>query len=148
MSSDRWSTATAALKLSTRLIHQIQAGVTNAGFHDVTPLHGFAFARIAAGDATTADLAVYLGISKQAAAQLTERLVMAGYAERRPHPADRRARILRLTARGNACTQAARSAAEKAVEQWRSELPPHDVEAFESALRTLTAPILSLRPPL
>lgn len=148
MSSDRWSTATAALKLSTRLIHQIQAAVTAAGFHDVTALHGFAFARIAAGNATTADLAAHLGISKQAAAQLTARLVAAGYVERRPHPDDRRARILRLTARGNACTGAARSAAEDAIDQWRSEIPACDAEAFESALRTLTAHIPSLRPPL
>ena len=148
MSFDRWSTATAALKLSTRLIHQIQAAVTNAGFHDVTPLHGFAFARIAAGDATTADLAAHLGITKQAGAQLTDRLVGAGYVERRPHPADRRARILTLTTRGNACTQAARKAAEEAVDQWRKEIPGRDAEAFESALRTLTAPIPTFRPPL
>lgn len=148
MSSDRWSTATAALKLATRLIHEIQAAVIAAGFHDVTALHGFAFARIAAGDATTADLAAHLGVSKQAAAQLIDRLVQAGYVERRAHPTDRRAGILTLTARGHACTQTARRAAEEAVEQWRSEIPARDAEAFESALRTLTDPIVSLRPPL
>lgn len=147
MFPDRWSTATAALKLSARLVQQIQAAVTDDGYLDVTPLHGFAFARIAAGNATTADLAHHLGISKQAAAQLTERLVAAGYVERRPHPADRRARILNLTARGIACTHAARTAAEKAVDQWRSETHP-DAEAFESALHKLTASIVGLRPPL
>ena len=31
--------------------------MTDDGYLDVTPLHGFAFARIAAGNATTADLA-------------------------------------------------------------------------------------------
>jgi DNA-binding MarR family transcriptional regulator len=148
MSRDRWATATAALKLSTRLLQQIQAGVTAAGFHDVTPLHGFAFARIAGGDATTADLATHLGISKQAAAQLADRLVSAGYVERRLHPTDGRARILVLTPRGNACTQAARRAAERAIDQWRTEIPPREADAFELALRTLAAPISSLRPPL
>lgn len=77
MSDDRWTTATAALRLSTRLVDAVQVGVISAGVHDVTPLHGFAFARIAEGDATTADLATHLAISKQAAAQLTDRLVSA-----------------------------------------------------------------------
>ena len=147
MSEDRWFTATALLRLSTRLLDDIQAEVIGAGFDDVTPLHGFAFARIAQGDATTGELADHLGVSKQAAAQLTERLVGAGYVERRPHPNDHRARLLKLTERGHACTVTARRAAEQAVDRWRKEIPARDVEAFESALRTLAAPITSLRPP-
>ena len=148
MSEDRWSIATAALRLSTRLVDEIQAGVINAGFQDVTPLHGFAFARIAEGDATVADLAAHLAITKQAAAQLTHRLVAAGYVTRRPHPSDHRARLLALTQRGDACTVAARHAAERAVDRWRSEIPAQDAGHFEAALRTLAGPVQSLRPPL
>jgi DNA-binding MarR family transcriptional regulator len=146
-SHDPWPIAVAALQLGTRVIDEIQARVKAAGFGDVTPLHGFAFARIAAGDATTADLAEHLGVSKQAAAQLTERLVQAGYVSRSAHPRDQRARLLTLTTRGQACTQAARLAAESAVERWREELPPRKVEHFESALLTLTSSIPALRPP-
>jgi len=145
--ADPWLTAIAALRLGNRVIDEIQAGVTAAGFDDVTPLHGFAFARIAAGDASAADLASHLGVSKQAAAQLTERLVGAGYVSRAAHPRDQRARLLTLTARGQACTQAARRAAEAAVRRWRKELPDTDVEGFESSLLTLTASISTLRPP-
>jgi DNA-binding MarR family transcriptional regulator len=148
MSEDRWSTATAALRLAVRLVDEIQAGVMSAGFRDVTPLHGFAFARIAEGDATTADLASHLAISKQAAAQLTQRLVAAGYVERRPHPSDHRARLLTLTERGHACTRAARHAAERAVDRWRTEITAHDARQFETALLTLAAPVQTLRPPL
>ena len=148
MSEDRWSTATAALRLATRLVDEIQAGVINAGFQDVTPLHGFAFARIAEGDATVADLAAHLAITKQAAAQLTHRLVAAGYVTRRPHPSDHRARLLALTQRGHACTVAARHAAERAVDRWRSEIPAQDAGRFEAALLTLAGPVRSLRPPL
>jgi DNA-binding MarR family transcriptional regulator len=143
---DDWVTAVAALKLSTRLIDEIQAGVLAAGFEDVTPLHGFAFARLAAGDATTADLAAHLGISKQAAAQLAERLVRAGYVSRHPHPSDHRARLLRLTERGYACTVAARRAAEATVTVWRAELPRGDADRFARALSTLTASVAPLRP--
>lgn len=146
--SDPWLTAIAALQLSTRVINEIQTGVKAAGFADVSPLHGFAFARIAAGKATTSDLAEHLGVSKQAAAQLAERLVQGGYVSRRVHPRDQRARLLTLTPRGRACTQAARRAAENAVQRWREELPPNEVKAFESALLTLTASIATLRPPI
>jgi DNA-binding MarR family transcriptional regulator len=145
--ADPWLTAIAALRLGNRVIDEIQAGVIAAGFDDVTPLHGFAFARIAAGGASTADLASHLGVSKQAAAQLTERLVRAGYVSRGAHPRDQRARLLALTARGHACTQAARRAAETAVRRWRKELPDTDIERFESSLLTLTASISTLRPP-
>ena len=148
MSEDRWFTATAALRLSTRLVDEIQDGVISAGFDDVTPLHGFAFARIAEGNATTADLASHLAISKQAAAQLTHRLVAAGYVERRPHPLDHRARLLELTERGHACTRAARNAAERAVDGWRREIGGQRARQFEAALRTVAAPAQSLRPPL
>jgi DNA-binding MarR family transcriptional regulator len=146
--ADPWLTAIAALRLGNRVIDEIQAGVIAAGFEDVTPLHGFAFARIAAGDASTADLALHLGVSKQAAAQLAERLVQAGYVSRGAHPRDQRARLLLLTTRGQACTQAARRAAETAVRRWRKELPDTDIECFESSLLTLTASISTLRPPL
>lgn len=148
MSNDRWTTATAVLRLSTRLVDSIQAEITGAGFRDVTARHGFAFARIAEGDATTADLATHLAITKQAAAQLTQRLVASGYVERGPHPTDHRARLLTLTKRGHACTAAARQAAERAVEQWRSEIPASDTEGFEAALVTLAAPVQTLRSPL
>lgn len=147
MSADRWAVATAALRLSTRLVDEIQAGVMEAGFADVTPLHGFAFARIAEGDATITDLAAHLAITKQAAAQLTHRLVGAGYVERLPHPTDQRAQLLALTDRGRACTVIARRAAEQAVDRWRAEISPDDAGRFEAALIALAAPVRSLRPP-
>lgn len=146
MSDRDWATATAALRLSTRLVDEIQAGVVGAGFHDVTPLHGFAFARIAAGNATATELGAHLAITKQAAAQLVQRLVAAGYVTRRTDPDDHRAQLLELTERGEACTRAARQAAERAVAQWRSELNAGDYRSFELALMTLVAPVRSYRP--
>jgi DNA-binding MarR family transcriptional regulator len=143
---DPWPTAVAVLKLSTRLVDQIDAGVRQAGFDDVTSLHGFAFARIATGGATTADVASHLGVTKQAAAQLVDRLVRGGYVERRPHPADRRARLLELTDRGLQCMWAARRAAERAIEQWRREVPPEEGARFEATLRALTASVPAYRP--
>jgi len=144
--SPPWAVALAALRLANRLVDHIQAGARAEGFHDVRPIHGFAFMRLAADDATAGDLAEHLGVSKQASAQLIDRMVRNGYAIRVAHPSDGRARLIRLTARGHACTRAARAAAEAEVQAWRTELNPNDRLHFERALLQLTAKISAIRP--
>jgi DNA-binding MarR family transcriptional regulator len=138
--TDGWDTAATVLRLATQLIDAIQDGVRRRGFDDVRPSHGFAFVRISAGDATTADVAEYLGVTKQAAAQLVEYLVAHGYVERRPDPRDGRARLLVLTERGWACTTAAENAAIETVDRWRAQLGPAEIRHFRAALEVITAP--------
>jgi DNA-binding MarR family transcriptional regulator len=53
-----------------------------------------------AGTARLTDLSQRLGVSKQAAGQLVEELESEGLLQREADPADRRARRVRLTARG------------------------------------------------
>lgn len=113
---------TLVLALSGHLVHEIHDRVSRQGFQDLRPVHGFAFARISQGDATTGDLAEHLGVTKQAAAQLVAELVGKGYVLRRPHPYDARARLLALTEAGRAATRAADKAARDAVAPWRQAL--------------------------
>lgn len=128
------------MRLATQLIDGVQQGVTNRGFDDVRPAHGFAFVRISTGDATTADLAIHLGITKQATAQLVDYLVIHGYVERRPDPRDARARLLVLTNRGRACTAAAVAAAAETVGLWKDRLSPSDYNHLQTALAALSEP--------
>lgn len=55
-------------------------------------------------------------LQKQSAAQLVEHRVRRGCVERRPQPTDARARLLALTTRGWACTEAAQAAAGETVD--------------------------------
>ncbi|MFI9354312.1 MarR family winged helix-turn-helix transcriptional regulator [Streptomyces lydicus] len=119
---DALTFSTLLLALSGQLVQDIHARVSQRGFADLRPVHGFAFARISGGDATTADLAEHLGVTKQAAAQLVAELVDKGYVLRRPHPHDARARLLELTEQGRAATRAADEAARAAVAPWRETL--------------------------
>ncbi|MEY9937078.1 MarR family winged helix-turn-helix transcriptional regulator [Streptacidiphilus sp. MAP5-3] len=137
-SSDATSLTFSALVLALagELVEGIHQRVVDAGFEDLRPTHGFAFARISHGGATTADLAAHLGVTKQAAAQLVEELVKKGYVERHPHPTDARARLLQLTERGWACTRAADAAAVAAVAPWRETL---GAERFADLTRDLAA---------
>lgn len=140
MQGEDWDTAVAVLRLAGQLTDAIQDGVTSRGFTDVRPAHGFAFVRISAGDATTADVAEYLGITKQAASQLVEQLVTRGYLTRVPDPSDGRARLLLLTDRGQACTAAARDAATDAIDSWRARLGARDITTLDRTLTALLTP--------
>jgi DNA-binding MarR family transcriptional regulator len=140
MAGDSWGTAVAVLRLTSQLVDGIQEGLARRGFDDVRPAHGFAFARISEGDATTADVAEHLGITKQAAGQLVEYLVDYGYVMRQPDERDARARLLLLTERGRACTVAAEAAAAETVDGWRSQLSRSGFAQLQAALIAITTP--------
>lgn len=128
------------LRAATQVVDGIQHGLAERGFADVRPAHGFAFVRISAGDASMVDVAVYLGVTKQAASQLVEQLVQRGYVIREADPADARSRILRLTDRGWACTRAAEQAAADTAEAWRQQLGNTAMGALHSALAAVVPP--------
>lgn len=132
--------AVQTLRIASQLIDGIQAGLVQRGFEDVRPAHGFAFVRISWGDATTADVAEHLSVSKQAAAQLVHQLVERGYVERRRSPSDGRARLLVLTDRGRACTRAAEAAASASVAEWRDRLTAEQFAELRRVLRALVEP--------
>jgi len=138
--NDDWHTAATVLRLASQLVEGVQAGLAHRGFDDVRPAHGFAFVRISAGGTTTGELAVHLGITKQAASQLVEQLVQRGYLTREEDPRDARARVLRLTERGRGCTAAARAAAIETVEAWRGQLEPAQFETLRTALDVVVVP--------
>jgi DNA-binding MarR family transcriptional regulator len=140
MTGDSWEAAVAILRLASQLVDGIQEGLARRGFDDVRPAHGFAFARISEGDATTSDVAEHLGITKQAAGQLVEYLVDHGYVIRQPDERDARARLLLLTEQGRACTAAAEAAAAETVEGWRSQLGPPAFAQLQATLITIITP--------
>ena len=112
----------AVLALSRAVVDGVDAGTRARGFDDIRPLHGFAFTRLARGDATVTDLAEHLDVTRQAAAQIVDDLVAKGYVVRRPHPADGRARLVQLTQKGWACTRAAEAAMTEVIQPWAAEL--------------------------
>ena len=128
------------LRAATQVIDGIQRGLAERGFSDVRPAHGFAFVRISAGDATVAEVAAHLGVTKQAASQLVEQLVQRGYVKREPDPSDRRSRRLALTARGWECTRAAQNAAGDTPAAWEQQLGTRGMAALHAALQAVVVP--------
>ncbi|MFF7869393.1 MarR family winged helix-turn-helix transcriptional regulator [Streptomyces qaidamensis] len=143
--SEAMALSAALLAVAGGLTHRINEGVLARGFEGVRPAHGFAFARLAPDGATVTDLAVHLGVTKQAASQLVDELVRKGYAERRSHPGDARARLVVLTERGWGCTRAAEEAAAEAVREWGELLGEREVRSLGRQLLRI-APDGPIRP--
>ncbi|MFJ5556426.1 MarR family winged helix-turn-helix transcriptional regulator [Streptomyces sp. NPDC093250] len=143
--SEAMALSAALLAVAGELTRRIHDGVVARGFEGMRPVHGFAFARLAPDGATVTDLAVHLGVTKQAASQLVDELVRKGYAERRPHPQDARARLVVLTESGWACTRAAEQAAAEAVRIWGAALGEAELRALAEALLRI-APNGPIRP--
>ncbi|MER7490197.1 MarR family winged helix-turn-helix transcriptional regulator [Streptomyces sp. NPDC126497] len=143
--SEAAALSAALLAAAGELTRRIHDGVVARGFEGMRPAHGFAFTRLVPDGATVTDLAVHLGVTKQAASQLVDELVRKGYAERRPHPEDARARLVVLTEAGRACTRAADEAAAEAVRAWGEVLGEAEVRELARKLLRI-APDGPIRP--
>ncbi|HEY6744999.1 MAG TPA: MarR family transcriptional regulator [Mycobacteriales bacterium] len=93
-----------------RLTDELGAELEAAGFAGLRPAHGYALSRLSFGGATGVQVAEHLGITKQSAGQLVDELERAGYVRRKPHPTDRRGKLIVLTDRGWAAVRAAQRA--------------------------------------
>ena len=70
------------------------------GFPDVRPAHNAVFQYLDATGTTVSTLAERAEMTKQAMAELVSHLEERGYVDRVPDPADRRAKLVRPTAKG------------------------------------------------
>ncbi|KON83495.1 MarR family transcriptional regulator [Sporosarcina globispora] len=81
-------------------INELHDRLSELGFGDIRPVHGFLFKCITPNGATGIELAEHLGITKQAVSKMVDYLEKSGYVMRRTHPTDKRGKIIVLTERG------------------------------------------------
>ena len=84
---------------------RIVDGVVGAGFPQ-KPAHSAVFAQIDPDGSRLTDLARRANMSPQAMGELVDELEQLGYVVRRPDPTDRRAKLIILTEKGEACIAA------------------------------------------
>lgn len=70
--------------------------MSELGYGDIRPSHGFMFKFITPDGATGIEIAEYLGIIKQAVSKMVDYLEKSGYVVRKNHPTDRRGKIIVL----------------------------------------------------
>jgi DNA-binding MarR family transcriptional regulator len=125
--------------------HAVVSALAEAGCDDVPRNGAFVLADLDPGGSdpqfsSQAEVVTSLGLSKQAASQLIDTLVLRAYLERRNDPVDRRRMEVRLTDRGRTAAIAIRMAIE-AVEARLGQLISadelHGLRAGLAAYRTI-----------
>lgn len=115
---------------------QIVDGVVGAGFPQ-RPAHSAVFAQIAPEGSRLTDLARGANMSPQAMGELVDELEDLGYVARHPDPTDRRAKLIVLTDKGQACIAAGVATIEGIEEQLIDRLGEHGHRQLRSLLTTI-----------
>jgi DNA-binding MarR family transcriptional regulator len=113
---------------------RLNAAVARAGIGDVRSPYGFVIRALAQEPVGLTELADRLGVTKQAAIKVVDEMEARGFLVRRPHPADRRAKVLVLTAKGQAMRKAALAESREMERELREELGDADVDALRRVL--------------
>ncbi|GAA4603578.1 DNA-binding MarR family transcriptional regulator [Actinoplanes octamycinicus] len=116
---------------------RVFAGLAAAGFDDFTPAQARVFQRIGPDGTRLTELAEQAQITKQSAGFLVDQLERAGYVERVPDPADARARLVRIAARGAAAIPVAAAIVAEVEAEWTEHLGQRGVTQLRQALTRL-----------
>lgn len=117
--------------------------LTHAGFPDVSRAQ-FALVRWPGIEGLRPiEIAEQVGLSKQAVNDLLGELERAGYARREPHPVDRRARVVRLTARGQELQRMAHELSREIEDSWAAVIGPDRLRVLRSTLEEMAAHVLA-----
>lgn len=109
--------------LSQDVFNQVLA----SGFADLRPAHGNVLERLTfTGEARLGAMATAAGMTAQSMGELVDDLERRGYVKRSEDPADRRAKLVRLTAKGKRSTAAASEAVTAAERRLRQQLGSGD----------------------
>jgi DNA-binding MarR family transcriptional regulator len=115
----------------------IQRRLTEAGIDDVPRNGPYVLGGMGYHGGFAGRLAAELGVSKQAASQLVDTLVVRGYLERRPDPEDRRRVSLSLTERGQAAAQVVRDSVQEVDAELARRVPPEQLAGLRAGLAAL-----------
>jgi DNA-binding MarR family transcriptional regulator len=113
---------------------RLNAAVEAAGIPDMRAPFGFVIRALAEAPLELTALADRLGVTKQAAIKVVDEMEARGFLTREPHPTDRRAKHLTLTAQGRAVRAAALAESHRMEAELRAALGDADVDAFRRVL--------------
>jgi DNA-binding MarR family transcriptional regulator len=120
-------------------LRQVVAGLEVAGFGDVRPAHFTVFQHLPPAGMRLTDLAEAALLTKQSMGYLVDDLEALGYVERVPEPGDRRAKLVRLTARGRQVDDTVRAVIQNLEAEWAARLGEDEYAQLTRLLRALIA---------
>ena len=115
----------------------IRAELAEGGFDDMPRNGSYVLGGMANHGGTAADLIRQLGVTKQAASQLIDTLVLRGYLARETNPDDRRRVTIELTERGAAAAAAVRAGVVSVDDELEAMLSPARLSGLRAGLIAL-----------
>jgi DNA-binding MarR family transcriptional regulator len=117
----------------------MRRALAKAGYDDIPKngLYVIGGLALGAGDVPLGQLVKELGVSKQAAGQLVDTLVLRGYLQRAVDPADRRKLTVTLTERGRAAAAVQAQVREKVDAELLARVGAADVGCLRRTLAAL-----------
>lgn len=117
----------------------VRARLAEAGYDDVPRNGAYILGGISNRGGSAGDLIRELGISKQAASQLIDSLVVRGYLAREVNREDRRRMTIAVTERGRAAAAAVRAAIAVVDAELARRLSPAELAGLRKGLEALWA---------
>lgn len=115
----------------------IREALTAVACTDMPRNGSFVIGAIAPNGSSLSEIIEGLGVSKQAAGQLVDTLVVRGYLDRAPDPADRRRLTVTLTERGELAAAAARAGVERVDQELTARVGADHVVHTRATLAAL-----------
>ncbi|MEO8425218.1 MAG: helix-turn-helix domain-containing protein [Actinomycetota bacterium] len=120
-----------------RVRRDIASRIDWTGFDGLKPWHMPILSLTPDGGARPTELARWAQVTKQALTQLICELLASGYIELVADPRDRRARIVRRTARPDAALARANAAIARLEADWSARIGAEQYQAFREVLAVL-----------
>ena len=115
----------------------ISAHLAAAGFDDLPRSGPFVLGGMASHRGSAVEMIRSLGVTRQAASQLIDTLVLRGYLSREVNPEDRRRMNIVLTERGRAAAAAIRAGIDQVEAELARMLTPADLAGLRAGLAAL-----------
>ena len=120
-----------------QLIDRLHERLAAEGYTDVRPTFGYVLLALRDEPTTGADIALLLGVTKQAASKLVDAMEQGGYVRRQTHGDDARAKEIAITARGRRFLVTVESIYRDLEGEWAEVTSKKRVEALRDDLRTI-----------
>lgn len=123
----------------TELIDEVFEKLLAAGYDDLRPVHRPILRDLLTSNVRPSELALSLGVSKQAANDLVRELEGKGYIRLEPDPGDGRAKRIIATDRGRQASDLAQAGSKAVGRRWADLVGQERYAIFEEVLREIVS---------
>jgi DNA-binding MarR family transcriptional regulator len=121
------------------MIAEFRSEIEKSEFHDIRPTHGCVFRYLKGPGLRLTEMAARANMTKQSVGEIVDDLVERGYVKRIPDPADRRAKLICLTERGEAAQAFGFRTFAEIEQRWAERYGGERVAALRETLEEIVA---------